>query len=77
MWRRLFLIEGENMDGLMVYYDDELLQDALEDILYYTGLDSISVDDYNGIVKTLVNYAHAKILEEKLDQVDEYIKKVM
>lgn len=77
MWRRLFLIEGENMDGLMVYYDDELLQDALEDILYYTGLDSISVDDYNGIVKTLVNYAHAKVLEEKLDQVDEYIKKVM
>jgi hypothetical protein len=77
MWRRLFLIEGENMDGLMLFYDDELLQDALEDILYYTGLDSISVDDYNGIVKTLVNYAHAKILEEKLDQVDEYIKKVM
>ena len=77
MWRRLFLIEGENMDGLMVYYDDELLQDALEDILYYTGFDSISVDDYNGIVKTLVNYAHAKVLEEKLDQVDEYIKKVM
>ena len=65
------------MDGLMLFYDDELLQDALEDILYYTGLDSISVDDYNGIVKTLVNYAHAKILEEKLDQVDEYIKKVM
>lgn len=77
MWHRLFLIEGENMDGLMLFYDDELLQDALEDILYYTGLDSISVDDYNGIVKTLVNYAHAKILEEKLDQVDEYIKKVM
>jgi hypothetical protein len=77
MLRRLFLIEGENMDGLMLFYDDELLQDALEDILYYTGLDSISVDDYNGIVKTLVNYAHAKILEEKLDQVDEYIKKVM
>lgn len=65
------------MDGLMEYYDDELLQVALEDILYFAGVDTISVDNYNSIVKTMVNYAHAKVLEDKLDQVDEYIKKVM
>ena len=65
------------MDGMLEYIDDALLQEALDDILYYTGLEYISVDDYNGIVKTLINFGHAKVLEDKLDQVDEYISKVM